>query len=531
MQQATAQKMPSGIPYIIGNEAAERFSFYGMKAILVTYMTLHLGMADGQASSWLHNFNAAVYAFPFIGALIADIFWGKYKTILTLSIVYTAGHGVLALAEFRPDMATDFLVVGLTLIAIGSGGIKPCVSANVGDQFTSRNAHLIERAFSYFYLSINFGSFFATLLIPWTLKAFGPSLAFGLPGIFMAIATLVFWLGRRKFTVIPPAGGAFIRDLVSPPVLKTIAGLLLIYVFIGVFWSLYDQTYSSWILQARSDLMIKTVDLGLFSFTVLPEQILAVNPLLILTLTPLFTFFVYPWMSRVMRVTPLRKIGIGFVITALSFVVIGMAEGRIAAGEPVSVSWQLWAYFIITAAEVMVSITALEFSYQQAPNRMKSFIMSLFLLSITFGNLIAGEVNRRIVEPVSVQALETGARTYVRLDDVDGIQRGHKLDISGTRGVSLADGGTLSGTYLVGEVDPIGQRVELVNIRNREPLVSQGEPAGAVSAARYTLNGADYFYFFAWLMLGATVVFVGIARFYREQTHVQDEAPAEAAST
>jgi proton-dependent oligopeptide transporter, POT family len=232
-----------------------------------------------------------------------------------------------------------------------------------------------------------------------------------------------------------------------------------------------------------------------------------------------------------MRVTPLRKIGIGFVITALSFVVIGMAEGRIAAGEPVSVSWQLWAYFIITAAEVMVSITALEFSYQQAPNRMKSFIMSLFLLSITFGNLIAGEVNRRIVEPVSVQALETGARTYVRLADVDGIQRGHKLDISGTRGVSLADGGTLSGTYLVGEVDPIGQRVELVNIRNREPLVSQGEPAGAVSAARYTLNGADYFYFFAWLMLGATVVFVGIARFYREQTHVQDEAPAEAAST
>jgi proton-dependent oligopeptide transporter, POT family len=523
MSQTATERMPPGIPYIIGNEAAERFSFYGMKAILVTYMTTYLMMSDAQASSWLHNFNAAVYAFPFIGALIADIFWGKYKTIITLSVVYTAGHGVLALAEWRPDMAKDFLVIGLTLIAIGSGGIKPCVSANVGDQFSSKNAHLIERAFSYFYLSINFGAFISSLLIPWMLQAVGPAWAFGLPGIFMALATLVFWLGRRRFTVVPPAGTGFVKDLLSPSVLKTIAGLLLLYVFIGVFWSLFDQTYSSWILQARSDLMIKTVDLGLFSFTVLPEQILALNPLFILTLVPVFTFLIYPQMSRVMRLTPLRKIGIGFVLTAISFFIIAYAESHIARGESVSVGWQLFAYFIITAGEVMVSITALEFSYSQAPNRMKSFIMSLFLLSVTFGNLIAGEVNRRMVQPIETVAVQSGERTWVVLATLEGLEVGHKLDIRAP-GITLVDSGTgLAGTYLIGALDPAGGRAELVSVTSRSAIASAGVTS-APKASRYSLNGAAYFQFFAWLMVGSTLLFVLVARRYREQTHVQDGA-------
>lgn len=524
MNPTATERMPPGIPYIIGNEAAERFSFYGMKAILVTYMTTYLMMSDAQASSWLHNFNAAVYAFPFIGALIADIFWGKYKTIITLSIVYTAGHGVLALAEWRPDMAKDFLVIGLTLIAIGSGGIKPCVSANVGDQFTTKNAHLIERAFSYFYLSINFGAFISSLLIPWTLQAFGPAWAFGLPGIFMALATLVFWMGRHRFSVIPPAGTGFIKDLFTPSVLKTIAGLLLLYVFIGVFWSLFDQTYSSWILQARSDLMIKTVDLGLFSFTVLPEQILALNPLFILTLVPVFTFLVYPQMARVMTLTPLRKIGIGFVLTAISFFIIAYAESHIARGESVSVSWQLFAYFIITAGEVMVSITALEFSYSQAPNRMKSFIMSLFLLSVTFGNLIAGEVNRRMVQPVETVAIETGERTWAVLGSLDRLEVGHKLDIRAP-GVTLAgsDSG-LAGTYLIGALDLERNRAELVSVTSRTPIATVGA-ADAPAVSRYQLNGAAYFQFFAWLMVGSTVIFIFVARRYREETHVQADQP------
>ena len=130
--------MPSGIPFIIGNEAAERFSFYGMKAILTIFMVNHLNMSDSTATEWYHNFNSAVYFLPLLGALLSDLFIGKYKTILYLSIFYCFGHLVLALNETQ-----DGLYWGLVLISLGAGGIKPCVSSHVGDQFGEGNKHLV----------------------------------------------------------------------------------------------------------------------------------------------------------------------------------------------------------------------------------------------------------------------------------------------------------------------------------------------------------------------------------------------------
>lgn len=209
---------PPGIPYIIGNEAAERFSYYGMKCILVVFMTQYLKSSDGallpmdeaDARGWYHLFSAANYFFPLLGALIADIFWGKYKTILRLSILYCLGHFVLALFETRTGLA-----VGLMFIAIGSGGIKPCVSAHVGDQFSNSTQHLVERVFSYFYFSINLGAFVSTLLTPYLLSRYGPSLAFGIPGLLMLIATVLFWEGREVFIAIPPAGISLYREALS----------------------------------------------------------------------------------------------------------------------------------------------------------------------------------------------------------------------------------------------------------------------------------------------------------------------------
>ena len=139
-------KIPKGIPYIISNEAAERFSFYGMKAILVVYMTQYLHTAEGEtnlseesAKAYFHLFSSAVYFFPVIGALISDIFFGKFKTIIFLSIIYCLGHFLLAV-----DPSKLGLAIGLSLIAIGSGGIKPCVSAHVGDQFSRTNSSLLS---------------------------------------------------------------------------------------------------------------------------------------------------------------------------------------------------------------------------------------------------------------------------------------------------------------------------------------------------------------------------------------------------
>jgi POT family proton-dependent oligopeptide transporter len=387
--QAT-DKMPGGIPYIIGNEAAERFSFYGMKAILVIFMTKYLmdssGYADvmsgAEARTWYHFFTSAVYFTPIFGAIIADYFLGKYKTILSLSIVYCLGHLALALDETRFG-----LTLGLTLIAIGAGGIKPCVSAHVGDQFGKKNHHLLEKVFGWFYFSINLGAFSSSLLTPVLLKAYGPSIAFGIPGGLMLLATWVFWLGRGRFIHIPAGGKDFVKEVFSGDGLKSVSSLFLIYLFVAMFWALFDQTGSSWVLQAQR---MDRVWLGI---EWLPSQIQAINPILIMAFIPLFSFVIYPALNKVFPLTPLRKISIGLFVTVPAFLIPAWIEMQLTNGIQPNIVWQLLAYAIITAAEVFVSITCLEFSYTQAPKKMKSFVMAFFLMSVSFGNLFVAVVN------------------------------------------------------------------------------------------------------------------------------------------
>lgn len=403
---AGAQAMPKGVPYIIGNEAAERFSFYGMKTILMIFMTKHLMDQYGnnaftapEAMVWYHNFSSAVYFFPLLGAILSDVFWGKYKTIMNLSIVYCLGHLVLALFETKTG-----LFVGLTLIAIGAGGIKPCVSAHVGDQFSEKNKGLISKVFSWFYFSINFGSFFSTLLTPWLLEKYGASVAFGIPGVLMFLATVVFWMGRRVFTIVPPTGvSSYAQELRKPEAKTALVNLAFLYLFIAFFWSLYDQTGSAWVLQAQN--MDRVVNFAGFQFEILSSQVQAVNPVLIMLFIPLFNWVIYPLVGKVFTITPLRKIGAGFFITVLSFALTAWAERMISHGENVSILWQVASFVLITAAEVLVSVTALEFSYTQAPNSLKSLVMGIYLLSVTLGNQITALVNKFIQDEAGQSTL------------------------------------------------------------------------------------------------------------------------------
>lgn len=395
--------MPAGIPYIIGNEAAERFSFYGMRTILVVFMTQYLMGVDGElapmseedAKGWYHLFVSAVYFTPLLGAILSDVWLGKYRTILLLSLVYCGGHLALALDDTRLGLA-----LGLGLIALGAGGIKPCVSAHVGDQFGWTNRKLISRTFGWFYAAINVGAFVSTLLTPWVLKEYGPHWAFGIPGLLMALATLLFWLGRNRFVHVPPAGPKFLREALAPESLRIFGRLALIYLFVAVFWSLFDQTGSSWVLQARQ------MDRQLLGFEILPSQIQAANPLLVILLIPLFSYGIYPALGRVMKLTPMRKVAMGFFLAAAAFAISSLAQERIDAGGTPSVLWQLLAYLVLTSAEVMVSITALEYSYTQAPRTMKSFIMALFMLSVSLGNVFTSAVNFFIQEPDGSVLLE-----------------------------------------------------------------------------------------------------------------------------
>ncbi|HIE56217.1 MAG TPA: MFS transporter, partial [Chromatiaceae bacterium] len=263
----------------------------------------------------------------------------------------------------------------------------PCVSAHMGDQFGHANRGLISRTFGWFYMSINVGAFASTLLTPWLLKHHGAAWAFGVPGVLMGLATLVFWMGRNRFVHIPPAGRVFLSEALSGESLRIFGRLLLIYLFIAVFWALFDQTGSSWVLQAQK------MDRALLGMEILPSQIQAANPLLVILLIPLFSYVVYPALERVIRLTPMRKVAIGFFLAALASAIASLAQQRIDAGETPSVLWQVLSYVVLTSAEVMVSITALEYAYTQAPRALKSLIMAFFMLSVSLGNIFTSAVN------------------------------------------------------------------------------------------------------------------------------------------
>jgi POT family proton-dependent oligopeptide transporter len=590
---------PAGVPYIIGNEGCERFSFYGMKAILFVHLlSLYViarqsvdvvvekcaalgtdagrALADkmhdvGQTMSTLtgqvkvaaetvdqcvaggkgaelcqialscvekgladpavceaatlysqciekeggllarhdvHLFVAGVYAFPMIGAIIADRLLGKYHTIIWLSLVYCAGHAVLAVGE-------DSLMgmkMGLLLIAIGSGGIKPCVSAHVGDQFGKKNWFRIQTVFQMFYFIINFGSFFSTLLIPLVRVKVSTSVAFAIPGVLMFIATIVFWMGRHKFVHIPakPGGKLGLLDAFSSTLLFLsfghlfvtteydlsfvgyaafsvgflvaglgflVAGFILfamrqriepddsflpvflyilptvlwgrrkgqggvggaessavpglkadedmpedhlwlrkspifgaatekfgpnpvegvvavlkivsIFIFVSMFWALFDQHASSWIEQA------KMMDLHGF----LPSQIGALNPIMVMALIPI-TAFAYKQIGKKIEFGPLRRMTVGMFVTSLSFVIAALVQQMIVTQGlgKVDVLWQVLQYLILTLAEVMVSITGLEFAYTQAPKRMKSTIMGFWLLTVALGNVFVAVISSVDIE-------------------------------------------------------------------------------------------------------------------------------------
>ena len=395
----TPQKMttmPPGIPYIVGNEAAERFNFYGLKAILVIYMTQYLRdragalapMSENDANGWYHLFVGSNYFFPMMGAILADAFWGKFRTVFWISLVYCAG--CLALAT---DHTRFGLFAGLGLIALGAGGIKPCVASNVGDQFGPDNRHLVSRAFGWFYFSVNVGSFFSISLVPVLLQKYGPGPAFGVPAGLMLLATLIFWLGRYKFVHVPPKGKAFLGETFNRASLTTLGRLALIFLFLIPFWSLWDQSGGEWVLQADK------MERHMFGFELLASQLQAVNAIMILAFIPLFQYVLYPAADKVWKLTSLRKIGLGIFTIGLSFLVSAWIESQIQAGLKPNIAWQLPAFALLSAGEVMASITALEFAYTQAPRHLKAVVQAIYYLSISGGNFFTAGVHWFIANP------------------------------------------------------------------------------------------------------------------------------------
>ncbi|MFB2671148.1 POT family MFS transporter [Shewanella xiamenensis] len=473
---ADAPKWPRQIPYIIASEACERFSFYGMRNILTPFLMTALllsipeDLRGAVAKDVFHSFVIGVYFFPLLGGWIADRFFGKYNTILWLSLLYCVGHAFLAIFEH----SVQGFYTGLFLIALGSGGIKPLVSSFMGDQFDQSNKSLAQKAFDMFYFTINFGSFFASLSMPLLLKNFGAAVAFGIPGVLMFIATVFFWLGRKRYVHMPPEPKdphgflPVIRSalltkvegkgniglvlaliglisaayaLINIPTLGIVAGLcsamVLLMGFVGAGASLQLERARSchpdiavdgvrsvlrilvlfalvtpfWSLfdQKASTWILQANDMVKPSWFE-PAMMQALNPLLVMLLIPFNNFVLYPAIERMgIKLTALRKMGAGIAITGLSWIVVGTIQLMMDGGSALSIFWQILPYALLTFGEVLVSATGLEFAYSQAPKAMKGTIMSFWTLSVTVGNLWVLLANVSVKSPaVTEQIMQTG---------------------------------------------------------------------------------------------------------------------------
>jgi POT family proton-dependent oligopeptide transporter len=390
-----AEPFPRQVAYIVTNEACERFSYYGMLSILSLYLADGMRMGKTSATEVVHLFATAVYFLPIVGGWLADRWLGRYRTILSLSLFYCLGHGALALFEGK----LWGIYLGLGLIALGAGGIKPCVSAFVGDQFLDQDEKRLRKVYGLFYWSINIGAFFGFMVIPRFRDTAGYSWAFALPGIFMGIATLVFWLGRRRYVIAPPARATVgtTPKADKTDTLKVVRRIALIFLPIPIFWALFNQVNTTWVFQGT-----KMASFHLLGYKVDAESMQAAGALLVLVWVPILTLGIYPMAERFgFRATPLRRMGIGMFLGALSFVVCAAIQMKIDQGKTLSIAWQLVPYIILEAGEVMVSATALEFAFSQAPVSLKSTIMSLWLMTIAAGHFLVAvftNLNARFVK-------------------------------------------------------------------------------------------------------------------------------------
>lgn len=209
----TSRGYPLKVLFIVANEFCERFSFYGFRTILVLYFRTVLNFSDSNSTVFFHLFVSLCYLTPIFGAILADSIWGKFKTILYLSILYFFGEVVLVISSIfwnygAISIGTTFF--GLLMISIGTGGIKPCVSALGGDQFLANEEKWRQSFFSLFYGAINLGSLVSMFLTPMLrsdFKCVGRGdcypLAFSLPCALMFVAIIVFLLAKNKYNLIP----------------------------------------------------------------------------------------------------------------------------------------------------------------------------------------------------------------------------------------------------------------------------------------------------------------------------------------
>ncbi|KAJ8924661.1 hypothetical protein NQ315_000812 [Exocentrus adspersus] len=359
--------MPFGASYqiavfcIIATEFCERFSFCGLRTILSIYLRNILLFSENVSTVIYHVFMMGCYIVPLIGAICADSYFGRYRTIRNFALIYLMGNILMCIAAVPslelPPVACS--VLGLILIAIGTGGIKPCVAAFGGEQFhLPDQRELLTHFFSIFYFTINLGGFVGMILAPIMKKAvscFGDdtcyALGFGFPAALMFLSIFLFIIGKNFYKLKTPkrnimleffkcgsyalatscatkkrydhwldnARGKF--DLTLIQEMKIVCAILLLYTPLPIFWSLFDQQGSRWTFQASH------MDGNLLGTQIVPDQMQVVNPAMVLVLIPAFDRIFYPCFAKFgILENSLHRMALGGVVAGLAFFSAGILE-------------------------------------------------------------------------------------------------------------------------------------------------------------------------------------------------------------
>ena len=390
---------PKGLYVLFFTELWERFSFYGMRAILVLYMIASvaeggLGWTNAEALALYGWYTMLVYVMSIPGGFIADRFLGQKKTVLLGGILLCLGHGILAVDNLWAFYA------GLSLIVLGVGGLKPNISTMVGGLYRPGDP-LRDKGFTIFYIGINIGAFFASLIVAVVAAEYGWHYGFGLAGIGMLIGQIVFMAGQGYLKGvgehIAPIKDASNRVVEAAPMTKVekdrMIVLFLSFLIVIVFWGAFEQAggLMNIYAQQKVDRMLVIPFLNI-DYEVPAGAFQAFNPLFIMIFGTIVGAYWYNRKIKGKESSALFKMAIGTMVMGSGFILMVGASLDVDASpdNKAAMYWLVGAYLLHTIGELSVSPVALSFITKLAPVKYASLMMGVYFATSGVGNYVAG---------------------------------------------------------------------------------------------------------------------------------------------
>ncbi len=391
------RKHPKGLYLLFATEMWERFNYYGMRALLILYLTKSyldggLGFSEEHATLLYGFFTGFVYFTPLIGGWLADRYIGQRKAITIGGIIMMLGQFCLA-----SQQSTSFLYAGLLLIIIGNGFFKPNISVVVGDLYEKGDPRR-DSAFTIFYMGVNVGAFFAPLLTGFLAVNYGYRYGFLAAGIGMLIGLIVYntlgdrYLGDIAKTPAARKDGSSGNN--STPLTKEEKDrtwvIIILVIFCTIFFAGFEQAGSSMSLYTD-----KYIDRIVSGFQVPTEWFQSVNPLFIILLAPLFSRLWFNLGVKNKDLTIPNKMGIGMILLGLGFVImLGAVVQRGGNVADETIKANLWfligTYLLHTMGELCLSPIGLSMATKLSPPKLASLLMAVWLLTSFFANIAGG---------------------------------------------------------------------------------------------------------------------------------------------